>query len=100
MNTLYVTIFESLYTYNKKRGNIFLRRNGFTLAEVLITLVIIGIIAAMTIPSLINKTNEQETVSALKKTYSSLSQAYQKIFAENGEITPAVERRARKRQKR
>lgn len=44
----------------------------------------------MTIPSLINKTNEQETVSALKKTYSSLSQAYQKIFAENGEITPAV----------
>ncbi len=40
---------------------------GFTLAEVLITLVIIGVIAALTLPSLINKTNNQETVSKLKK---------------------------------
>ena len=33
---------------------------GFTLAEVLITLVIIGVIAAATIPTLINNTNKQE----------------------------------------
>ena len=64
--------------------------NGFTLAEVLITLVIIGIIAAMTIPSLINKTNEQETVVAVKKAYSILSQAYLKTVAENGEISPSL----------
>ena len=65
-------------------------KNGFTLAEVLITLVIIGIIAAMTIPSLMNKTNEQETVVAVKKAYSILNQAYQRMVAENGEINPAT----------
>lgn len=65
-------------------------KKGFTLAEVLITLVIIGVIAAMTIPTLINKTNEQETVTAVKKAYSVISQAYQKIIAENGEIIPST----------
>jgi len=64
-------------------------KQGFTLAEVLITLVIIGIIASMTIPSLMNKTNEQETVVAVKKAYSVLGQAYQRLIAENGEINPA-----------
>ena len=63
-------------------------RNGFTLAEVLITLVIIGIIAAMTIPSLMNKTNEQETVVAVKKAYSVINQAYKRVVVENGEIIP------------
>ena len=58
--------------------------NAFTLAEVLITLVIVGVIAAMTIPTLINKTNKQEYVSRLKKTYSTLSQATNRIIAEEG----------------
>ena len=40
---------------------------AFTLAEVLITLVIIGVIAAMTISTLMNNTNNQELVSRLKK---------------------------------
>ena len=62
---------------------------GFTLAEVLITLVVIGVIAAMTIPTLINKTNEQETITSLKKTYSIMGQAYQKVISENGEIIPS-----------
>ena len=57
---------------------------GFTLAEVLITLVIIGVIAAITVPSLINKTNNQEYVSRLKKAYSTLAQATNKIIAEEG----------------
>ena len=61
-------------------------RKGFTLAEVLITLVIIGVIAAMTIPSLMNKTNEQDTVVAVKRAYSLLCQAYNKLKAENGEV--------------
>ena len=64
-------------------------KNGFTLAEVLITLVIIGVIAALTIPALMNKTNEQETVVAVKKAYSVLGQAYQRVIAENGEIIPS-----------
>ena len=59
-------------------------KNGFTLAEVLITLVIIGVIAAMTIPTLINKTNNQEYISRLKKTYSTLSQATKQIISDEG----------------
>jgi len=57
---------------------------GFTLAEVLITLVIIGVIAAMTIPTLINKTQKQEYVSKLKKSYSAFAQATNKIIADEG----------------
>ena len=57
---------------------------GFTLAEVLITLVIIGVIASMTIPTLINKTNNHELVSRLKKSYSTLTQVTNKIIAEEG----------------
>ena len=63
---------------------------AFTLAEVLITLVIIGVIAAITVPSLINKTNNQETVSRLKKAYSTMSQATNMIIAENGPATSWV----------
>lgn len=49
---------------------------GFTLAEVLITLGIIGVVAAMTMPSLIASHKEKETVSKLKKVYSTLSNAF------------------------
>ncbi|MDD3238145.1 MAG: type II secretion system protein [Candidatus Gastranaerophilales bacterium] len=59
-------------------------KSAFTLAEVLITLVIIGVIAAMTIPSLLNKTNEQESVSAVKKAYSTLSQAHNMVMSQDG----------------
>ena len=57
---------------------------GFTLAEVLITLVIIGVIAAMTIPTLMNNTNKQEYVSRLIKSYSTLSQGLNSIWNNNG----------------
>lgn len=49
--------------------------NGFTLAEVLITLGIIGVVAAMTMPSLIANYNGKKYRTAFKKTVSVLSQA-------------------------
>ena len=52
-----------------------MKKLGFTLAEVLITLVIIGVIAAMTVPTLMNNTNAQEFRSALKKAISVANQA-------------------------
>lgn len=58
---------------------------GFTLAEVLITLGIIGIVAAMTLPSLINRANEKEWHSAYKKAYSGISQAFLRMQNE-GEV--------------
>ena len=51
------------------------KRFGFTLAEVLITLGIIGVVAAMTIPNLIANTNGAKFRSQFKKTISTLSQA-------------------------
>ena len=49
---------------------------AFTLAEVLITLGIIGVVAAMTLPSLVQKYQEKVTVTKVKKFYSVISQAY------------------------
>ena len=60
------------------------RVKGFTLAEVLITLGIIGIVAAMTIPTLMQKYYEKQTVSRLKETYSILTQALKLCGEENG----------------
>ena len=61
-----------------------MKKLGFTLAEVLITLVIIGVIAAMTVPTLMNNTNAQEFRSALKKAISSLNQAIEREYAMEG----------------
>ena len=58
---------------------------GFTLAEVLITLGIIGIVAAMTIPNLIQKNYEHQTVTKLKETHSIISQAMRLASEEYGD---------------
>lgn len=50
-------------------------KKGFTLAEVLITLGIIGVVAAMTIPTLIQNTNSVRFATQFKKSVSTLSQA-------------------------
>lgn len=47
---------------------------GFTLAEVLVTLAIIGIVAEMTIPALMNNFQKQVYVTQLKKFYSEFNQ--------------------------
>lgn len=57
---------------------------GFTLAEVLITIGIIGIVAAMTIPTLIANTRSAQYRSGLKKTMSTLSQAARMSQAQYG----------------
>ena len=57
---------------------------AFTLAEVLITLVIVGVIAALTIPNLMQKYQEQTTVKKVQKFYSNLSNAYSLAMKDNG----------------
>lgn len=59
---------------------------GFTLAEVLITLAIIGVVAALTIPTLITGYKEKQTVTHLTKTFAVLSHACQMMQAEYGTI--------------
>lgn len=59
---------------------------GFTLAEVLITLGIIGVVAALTMPSLIASHKEKATVARLKKVYSTLENAYMLARNENMDV--------------
>ena len=51
-------------------------KRAFTLAEVLITLTVIGVIAAMTVPSLYNNIRVAERNAQLKTVYTDFSQAY------------------------
>ena len=51
------------------------KSSGFTLAEVLVTLGIIGVVAAMTIPTLMQNYQRQSYVTQLKKVYSEVGQA-------------------------
>lgn len=60
------------------------RKIAFTLAEVLITLGIIGVVAAMTLPTVINKINNKQNITAMKKAYSELSQIKQTLDYEYG----------------
>ncbi len=62
------------------------RRAAFTLAEVLITLGIIGVVAAMTLPTLIQSYKEKQTVAQLKKSYSVLNNAMLLVSNEYGFI--------------
>lgn len=50
-------------------------KKAFTLAEVLITLGIIGVVAALTIPTLVNNYRKKQFETGLKKEYSVLLQA-------------------------
>ena len=60
------------------------KKSGFTLAEVLVTLTIIGTVAAMTVPSLMNSTATQENTAAYKKMISTLNQAITMQYALEG----------------
>lgn len=57
---------------------------AFTLAEVLITLGIIGIVAAMTMPALISNHRKKVTAVRLKQFSSIWQQAYWDVYNENG----------------
>ncbi len=52
------------------------KRFAFTLAEVLLTLIIIGVIAAITVPVLQTMVGEQERTAKVRKVYSMFAQAF------------------------
>ena len=59
-----------------KNGGYMKKKKAFTLAEVLITLGIIGIVASMTLPAIIQKNQKTVAVTRIKKTYALLLQAF------------------------
>ena len=68
-------------------GDIFngFHKIAFTLAEVLITLGIIGIVAAMTLPSLVNKVQNKELEVGLKKAYAVIQSAFNQMTYDEGQ---------------
>ena len=63
-----------------------MKKHAFTLAEVMITLGIIGVVSALTIPIIVNKYIEIVTVTKLKKMNNILTNAYNSYLADNEPI--------------
>lgn len=61
-----------------------MKKTGFTLAEVLITLTIIGVVATMTLPALMTNVQEQQAKTGLKKGLNTLTEAAQLSQAIDG----------------
>ena len=64
-------------------------RFGFTLAEVLITLGIIGVVAALTLPSIISRNQKKQLELALKKQYTVAQQALLQMATDREEPVKA-----------
>ena len=61
-----------------------MKKRGFTLAEVLITLGIIGVVAALTAPQLVMSSRNEATCSRLASTVSNLENAFQNAMVQEG----------------
>jgi prepilin-type N-terminal cleavage/methylation domain-containing protein len=62
------------------------KKAAFTLAEVLITLAIIGVVSAITIPNLITKYSRAATVHQLKENYATMQNVVRKSIDDNGDL--------------
>ncbi|MBE7706975.1 MAG: type II secretion system protein [Cyanobacteria bacterium SIG30] len=77
-----------MYRFNFNHGGgASSRLKAFTLAEVLITLAIIGVVAALTIPSVVTNYQNQETATRLKKTFSTLANTTNLAIKDHGPIS-------------
>lgn len=59
-------------------------KKAFTMAEILISLTIIGVIAVLVLPSISNETSSQQFLATYKKTFSVLNQAVDTNYAMTG----------------
>ena len=64
-----------------------MNRNGFTLMEILISLGIVGVVAAVTIPSLVSSTNNKNIGNALARSVELIQQGFTNI---KGQYFPNV----------
>lgn len=61
-----------------------INKSGFTLAEILITLLIIGVVASIIIPTLLQDSQDAELRTAWKKVFAEISSATARIASDNG----------------
>ena len=80
-----VVSLAKIETLKRVQGDI-IKKCAFTLAEVLITLGIIGVVAAITIPGLMTKYRHHVMETKLAKFDSIINQAVRMSIAENGDI--------------
>lgn len=64
----------------------FQKNLAFTLAETLIVMGIIGVVAALTIPSLTNSTNNKDVVAKVRKAHTNLEDAFGRMVGTYGEM--------------
>ena len=74
---------DGLFTTHHSR----LTKAAFTLAETLIVIGIIGVVAALTLPNLNHATGDKETVTRLQKAYSMLNEANDRAVAIYGPLS-------------
>lgn len=75
---------RGLFSYFTYVYSLLTQSRGFTLSEVIITLGIIGVIAAITVPVVMNNTQDMELKTAFKNTYSILYNTVLRIKDDNG----------------
>ena len=73
--------------YAKSAHNSLVKAIAFTLAETLVVMGIIGVVAALTIPNLNQSTGDREKVAKVKKIYANLEDAYGRATAVYGPVT-------------
>ena len=84
---MYEHIYRKLAVKYRKEHIYWAKKTAFTLAEVLITLGIIGVVAAMTIPNLITEHQKRTTVTKLQRAISVINQAYRLAYDDVGEAS-------------
>lgn len=77
------------FNIRRKRGkhSDLVKHNGFTLAEVLVTLGIIGVVSAMTVPTLVQNYQRKSYVTQLHKVYNELGQAAERYKTDNNYVS-------------
>ena len=78
---------SALTSFARQRLASLYRKSAFTLAETLIVMGIIGVVAALTLPNLNSSTGDKEKVAKVKKVYSNLEDAIGRAQAVYGPVS-------------
>ena len=89
VNSLFTTNHSLIHpdkVFSRFTSHFLLRKTAFTLAEVLITLGIIGVVAALTLPALINNYEKSIVETRMQKFYTNINAALKLSIVENGDM--------------